>query len=96
MDTVIRRRYRALLSVAVVFLVGEALLRIAVDSDADGNLSLAGRRIRPYRFPTLRMEQMLDSYRAEDARLQWSASLGWEPKPGSQSADGRYSYDSQG
>lgn len=80
----------------LALMLGEAALRFLVHEDADGGLYLGNRRLRPYAFPSSSIRHLLDSYREESGRIEWCSSLGWKPRCGSTTGDGRYAYDDQG
>ncbi len=85
---------RGLLLLAVLMAAGEAGVRL-VGHEEDGNFILLGRRLRPYRLPAERLEASLEAYLAPESYMEYSATLGWKPKPGGRSSDGSYLYNAQ-
>ena len=77
-------------------LLGETSLRLLISEEREGGLYLAGKRLRPYKFPSTQMQAQLASYLEGEGTIEWSATLGWTPRRGATSGDGRYAYDDRG
>ncbi|MDP6763460.1 MAG: SGNH/GDSL hydrolase family protein [Planctomycetota bacterium] len=86
---------RLVISFAASLVLAEVALRLAAEEDLDGNVTLAGRRLLPYRFPGQRLAAVLEEW-GEEGVLAHSPDLGWRPRPGAVSVDGLYAYDALG
>src|SRR5688572_27239134 len=70
------------LSVLLVLLCAEAAIRAVGTSDEDGNFTVAGRRLRPYRLPIKRVAAAVKRYQqATDTMIVYDPELGWRPRP---------------
>lgn len=70
------------LSVLLVLLCAEAAIRAVGTSDEDGNFTVAGRRLRPYRLPVKRVAAAVKRYQqAPDTMIVYDPELGWRPRP---------------
>ena len=73
------------------------MLRVLSHSDADGNIYVLDRRIRPFQFPTKSLEAKIEHFRKQETSYnQYDPDLGWAVRPNSQSANGLYFSNSAG
>jgi hypothetical protein len=65
-----------------VLIFAEAAIRILGSADEDGNFTVAGRRVRPYRLPVKRVAAAVERYtKSTEAIIAYSPELGWSPRP---------------
>ncbi len=86
----------AVTAVLATAVIGEAGVRIAADSDVDGNVFVRGHHLAPRRFPVKRVEAAAHAYLAAPATSFMMADplLGWVPRPGVKTS--RYTYNADG
>lgn len=91
---------KILLSCGVlVFFFGaaEVTVRILGESDSAGNFYFKNRIINPHQMPLkLVTERAAALKESDDSIIKYHEVLGWAPRPGSESANGLYRYNSQG
>ena len=79
------------------FAAAEVTVRVMGDWDASGNFYFKNRIIHPHKMP---LEMVAERARilqeSDDSIVTYHEVLGWAPRPGSKSANGMYSYNSQG
>lgn len=81
----------------IAFLIAEIIVRVAGHFDINGNFWVYSFRCYPYRIPYYEWIKTLDEYTAsENSALIYDAFLGWSPRPGSQSKNGKYLYNNSG
>ena len=80
-----------------IFTAAEVTVRFMGDWDASGNFYFKNRIIHPHKMP---LEMVAEPTRilqeSDDSIVTYHEVLGWAPRPGSRSANGMYSYNSQG
>lgn len=77
--------------------VAEIGIRYLGQTDLDDNFNIFGRALQPYHLPAKTMRQKVAIYQASArTRIVYDSRLGWAPRPGNQSADGLYAYNSLG
>jgi hypothetical protein len=91
---------KILLSLGVLaffFGAAEITVRIMGEFDPSGNFYFKNRLIHPHEMP-LKMvtERVAALQESEDSIVTYHDVLGWAPRPGSESANGLYRYNSQG
>lgn len=91
----VRRAFLALGALLVAAAGIELAVRAAAEVDADGNVVVLGRRLRPYRPPAARVARLAERF-DEDAFLVYDPDTGWSPRPGATSSNGLYHYDDSG
>ena len=79
------------------FAAAEMAVRIMGEWDASGNFYFKNRIIHPHKMP-LKMvaERARALQESDDSIVTYHEVLGWAPRPGSESANGMYRYNSQG
>ena len=91
---------RVVLILASVFLTvigGEIVLRAISHTDIDGNVFVADRRIRPFKFPIKSLEKKLEEYKKKGTiYTHYDPDLGWAVRPNIQSDHGLYFSNSKG
>jgi len=84
-------------SIFLTLIGGEIILRVMSQTDMDGNVSIADRRIRPFQFPIKSLEIKLENYKNQETSFtHYDPDLGWAVRPNSQSANGLYFSNSAG
>ena len=84
-------------SIILTLIGAEIILRVMTQTDMDGNISIADRRIRPFQFPINSLEKNLAQYQNQQSSYtQYDPDLGWAVRPNSQSANGLYFSNSAG
>jgi hypothetical protein len=79
------------------FAAAEMTVRVMGEFDASGNFYFKNRIIHPHKLP-LKMvaERARALQESDDSIVTYHEVLGWTPRPGSESANGMYRYNSQG
>ncbi len=87
-----------LLTVSVLsFGVAEVVVRSVGEFDSAGNFVFHNRIIRPHNLPVSQVEQSVRQLQAsEQSVVVYHQYLGWAPRPGAESRNGLYRYNSQG
>ena len=84
-------------ALCLFFAAAETAVRVMGEWDASGNFYFKNRIIHPHRLP---LKLVTDGARAlrrsDESIVTYHPVLGWAPRPGATSADGLYSYNSQG
>jgi hypothetical protein len=84
-------------SLVFLFSVAEVAVRVLGERDASGNFYFKNRIIHPHRLPVEMVSERIRALEeADDSLVTYHEVLGWAPRPGAVSADGLYSYNSQG
>lgn len=79
------------------FVGGEIAVRALGHYDMDGNFYFQQRMLKPYRLPVTSIKNEVTRYLAHpNSFLMYDSLLGWKPRPGSVSQDGKYHYDTSG
>lgn len=87
----------ALVATTLALLATEGALRIAGQTDADGNWFLLGRHIGPTQPPITEVRGKLAPYlESDDSRMIHDSHLGWSPRPGHTTHGGMYQYNRHG
>ena len=80
-----------------LFAVAEIAVRITGEWDASGNFYFKNRIIHPHKMPLKMVAERGRALReSDDSIVTYHKVLGWAPRPHSASANGMYSYNSQG
>ena len=91
---------RIFLIIGSIFLAaigGEITLRVLSHTDSDGNVYVADRKIRPFKFPITSLQEKLKHYNTQKTSYtHYDPDLGWAVRPNSQSANGLYYSNSAG
>lgn len=84
-------------TLALLFGGAEITVRVMGDWDASGNFYFKNRIIPPHRMPVAMVAQHAAALRASEASIVTPhPTLGWTSRPGATSANGLYSYNTQG
>lgn len=84
-------------SLVFLFAAAEVAVRVLGERDASGNFYFKNRIIHPHRLPVGMVAERVRALKdADDSIVTFHEVLGWAPRPGAVSADGLYSYNSQG
>jgi hypothetical protein len=83
-------------AILVAGLLAEGLVRLAVRHDADGQAWMRSVRLRPYVLPLHQIAETLAALERATSFLAYDPVLGWAPRPGARSADGRRRVDAAG
>jgi len=97
--TIVTRRASALAFGCVLgVFAAELALRLLGNVDEDGQFSLRGRAVRPYRLPVAGVAEAAREYVARESEsiAAYDSELGWVPRADFVSTDERYAYDSGG
>jgi len=93
----ILRLYLLLGAGLLFFLVGELVVRTVGEFDQSGNFVFNNRIIRPHKVPSESVATRIREFLASDESLVvYHPVLGWIPRPGGRSRDGKYRYNSAG
>ena len=84
------------ISILVSCFIGEELIRWAVVTDADGNQFIRQRHLKPFRLPVESTRRKVQAWQEGLSFLVYDPVLGWRPKAGSVSMDGKYHYNQHG
>ena len=92
------RYLSSIVALLVAFAIGEIAIRSVGTWDIDGNFTVRGRALRPYRLPVERTRQRVRVYVENRSltHLTADAVTGWRPRPSARSASGPYQYDASG
>lgn len=81
-------------SLFLVFLACESIIRLIGRQDSDGNFFLFSRKLRPFRYPVEAVKQQIAKYNSTFSNyLMYDPDLGWAPRPQSVSNNGLYFYN---
>jgi len=79
------------------FAAAETAVRVMGEWDASGNFYFKNRIIHPHKMPLKMVEERSRILQeSDDSIVTYHEVLGWAPRPGSESANGMYRYNSQG
>ena len=83
---------------ALAFAILEFGIRLAGESDADGQFSFMGYALEPYALPVNDMRQSVEDYIANQDRVTiiYDSETGWVYRPNSLRHDGRFSVNGSG
>jgi hypothetical protein len=86
-----------LISLFLVFLACEGIVRLLGKHDRDGNFYFFSRKIRPYKYPIAVVKNQIAKYYSKfSSFLVYDPDLGWVPRPMSVSNNGIYFYNRDG
>lgn len=83
-------------AVVVALAIGEGLVRLLVQRDADGQEWVRAVRLRPYHLPLGQIGETLAHLQDGGSFLAYDPDLGWAPRPGARSQDGLRRVDGGG
>ena len=101
-DALARRRIELtlatlLISVLLTAVALELGLRIVSRSDVDGNVFVAGLRLRPFRMPVEAARPKVERIQSDgDLYFRYDPDLGWSVRPGTTAEGGFYTTNAQG
>jgi len=79
------------------FAAAEMTVRVMGEFDASGNFYFKNRIIHPHKLPLKMVAERARALQdSDDSIVTYHEVLGWTPRPGSESANGMYRYNSQG
>lgn len=79
----------------ITLLLGETILRIVGRFDEDRGFWVRSFRCYPYRMPLHEWSKKIDQYLlSKSSIIHYDPLLGWAPRPGSASENGKYEYNS--
>jgi len=85
-----------LLGLLLAFGAGELLVRQQIPADEDGQRWLGQTRLLPWRFPMQQIHDRLAALDRGETLFLIDPDLGWRPRPGARSRDGKVSIDATG
>ncbi len=91
-----KRLIVAALSFGLALVAAEGIVRLTVRTDADGQRWLGETRLRPYRLPLRQLRQRALEIETPTSLFAYDPDLGWAPRAGARSRDGRVSIDASG
>jgi len=97
MNTILKKSLLSLAGFILCFAGAEIAVRVMGEFDTAGNFVFKNRIIRPHRLPIARVERLAAELQASETSVViHDPYLGWAPRPGAESLNGLYRYNSQG